>query len=98
MLRFNDCYTYSIVWCIFVLSITIKAKYMYYQIFLKSKRTGKESQFSCDSINEVRELLEERKPKFIRIQYFNSFGLIGTGFQYLSFKTGMYESYKKIKA
>ena len=69
---------------------------MYYQLFITKRESQKLAQFSCDSMNEVIEVLQQYKPKFIKIEYYDENGLIGTGFQYYNFMLEKYVSYKKI--
>ena len=69
---------------------------MYMQLFTTNRNTQKLSQFSCDNMNEVFEVLIKLKPKFIKVEYYDELGLIGIGFQYFNFLQGRYISYKKI--
>lgn len=69
---------------------------MYMQLFITNRNTQKLSQFSCDDMNEVYEVLIKFKPKFIKVEYYDELGLIGIGFQYFNFLKDRYISYKKI--
>lgn len=70
---------------------------MYMQLFITNRKTQKLSQFSCDNMDEMIEILIKFKPKFIKIEYYDESGLIGIGFQYFNFLIDRYISYKKIK-
>ena len=71
---------------------------MYMQLFITKRETGKLSQFSCDNMVEVAEVVEARKPKFCKIEYYNCSGLVGTAWKYYNFVQDMYITYKKVKA
>ncbi len=74
---------------------TLKKESLYIQLFITDRNTGKKSQFSCDDIVEADEIIRKKMPKFLEMAYYNSFGLVGTAFHYLNFKTGNYTRYKK---
>lgn len=71
---------------------------MYMQLFITQRSTGKLSQFSCDNMEEVSEVVEKKKPKFLKIVYYDCSGLVGTAWKYYNFASGMYITYKKVKA
>ena len=71
---------------------------MYYQLFITKRSTGKLAQFSCDDMIELNEYVEARKPKFLKIEYHNCSGLVGTAYHYYNFLKDSYITYKKIKA
>lgn len=71
---------------------------MYYQLFLTKRSTGKLIQFSCDDMIELNEYVEDRRPKFLKIEYHNCTGLVGTAYHYYNFVKDSYIVYKKVKA
>ena len=71
---------------------------MYYQLFITKRSNGKLAQFSCDDMIELNEYVESRKPKFLKIEYYNCSGLVGTAYHYYNFLKDSYITYKKIKA
>lgn len=85
---------------IFELSITtkdlLKFSTMYYQVFLKNKKTGNFNQHSIDTFHELQELVEKKKPKFLKVHYYNCFGLVGLAYQYFNFSEQVYKTYKKV--
>lgn len=70
---------------------------MYYQVYFRNANF-KQVQVSCDSWEEVIEVIEKRDPKFIDVHYFNSDGLVGIARKYKVFVTGLWKTWKKIKA
>ena len=68
---------------------------LYIQLFIYDRLTGKRKQFSCDDITEVDEILRNRLPKFVEMQYFNSFGLVGVAKHYWNFSKLEYVRYFK---
>lgn len=76
--------------------LSLSTPIFYYQVFITNRTTGKRSQFSCDSLSEVNELVREKMPKFLEIHYYNSFGLVGEVSKMLSYKAVEYLSYRKI--
>ena len=71
---------------------------MYMQLFITNRETQKISQFSCDNMNEVSEVVFNKKPKFLKIEYYDCSGLVGEAFKYYNFAEDMYITYKKVKA
>ena len=71
---------------------------MYFQAFFLSKITGKFSQVSCDSFEELQEETEKRMPKFMYYEAHNSQGLVGIAYKYLPAFGSQYKTYKKISA
>jgi len=67
---------------------------MYYQLFIRNA-SFKQVQFSCDTWEEVIEIMEQRSPKAVKIQYFNSDGLVGTAWKMRDWNTGTYNTYRK---
>ena len=61
---------------------------MYFQLFITNRSTQKKSQFSCDTFQEVQEVVEQRKPKFVSIEYYDCTGLVGVAYKY--FDWGFY--------
>jgi len=70
---------------------------MYYQLFITNRETQKKSQFSCDTFEEVVEVVETKKPKFVYCEYYNCEGLVGVAYKYYNFMKEEYICYKKIK-
>ena len=70
---------------------------MYYQLFIKTRDTYKDSQYSCDNWEEVVEVVEKKKPKFVRVEYYNQNGLVGVAYKYFNFLKEQFLTYKKIK-
>jgi hypothetical protein len=68
---------------------------MYYQLFIRNA-SFKEVQISCDSFDEVQQVVEQRQPKAARVEYYDERGLVGTAWKARSFKTGLYHTYKKV--
>ena len=68
---------------------------MYYQVYIY-KPNMKQAQHSCDSFTEVQELLEEKKPKFVRVEYFDQDGLVGIAKRMFSLIDQTYQRYGKI--
>jgi len=69
---------------------------MYYQLFIRNSEF-KEVQFSCDTWEEVIELIEKRDPQVCRVDYYNSFGWLGTAWKRKNFFSGFYDTYRKRK-
>jgi len=70
---------------------------MYFQLFITNRSTQKKSQFSCDTFQEVQEVVEQRNPKFVSIEYHDCSGLVGVAYKYFDFMKDQYITYKKIK-
>ena len=71
---------------------------MYMQLFITKRETGKLSQFSCDNMDELNDVVRARNPKFLKVEYHNCSGLVGTAWSYYNFVQDKYLTYKKIKA
>ena len=71
---------------------------MYMQLFVTNRLTQKESQFSCDNMEEVSEVVLKKSPKFLRICYYDCSGLVGEAWKYYNFSKDSYLTYKKVKA
>lgn len=69
---------------------------MYFQLYITSRTTGKTSQISCDTFEEVQNEVEKRNPKFLRYDAFDSTGLIGTAHKYFNVLKNEYITYKKV--
>ena len=69
---------------------------MYFQLFITNRETQKKSQFSCDTFEEVQEVVENKKPKFVYIEYYDCTGLVGVAHKYFNFLKGEYVTFKKI--
>jgi len=69
---------------------------MYYQVFFY-KSNGSISQVSCDNFNEVQQQAERFKTKKVVIEYYNSFGHVGTATKFKRFTTGEYFTARKEK-
>jgi hypothetical protein len=69
---------------------------MYFQVFLFNSKTAKWAQYSCDTFFEIQELLESKGcPKFIRVEYHNSFGLVGIAKKAFCFFESTYKTFAK---
>jgi hypothetical protein len=69
---------------------------MYFQLFITNRETQKKSQFSCDTFEEVQQVVEKKQPKFVFIEYYDCSGLVGIAYKYFDFLKGQYITYKKI--
>jgi len=70
---------------------------MYIQLFVKYKEDGNYSQYSCDNLTEVQsELTRLNNPPFIKCDYYNENGLVGTAHKFYDPALGVYVLYKKI--
>ena len=71
---------------------------MYMQLFITKRENGKLAQFSCDNMDELNDVVRARNPKFLKVEYHNCSGLVGTTWNYYNFAKDKYVTYKKIKA
>ncbi len=71
---------------------------MYFQVFTTNRETSKKAQYSCDTFQEVQDLMEVKRPKFMYIEYYDQDGLVGVAYKYLHFVNDHYITYKKIKS
>ena len=71
---------------------------MYYQVYCQQSLIAKKSQFSCDSFQEVQELLEAKRPKLVTIEYFDCTGHVGTAVRMYNTMKEFYVLVRKWKA
>lgn len=70
---------------------------MYYQLFVTIRETQKQAQFSCDSFEEVQEVIAKKMPKHCKIEYYDCSGLVGTAEKYYNVSQDTYITYRKTK-